>query len=77
MNEISTMEDLLFKLGKRIKFYRNEINVSQEKLAELTNLDRSYINGIENGKRNVSFLVLYRIAKVLNVSFTDLLKDID
>ena len=49
---------------------------SQEKFAELTDLDRTYIPGIETGRRNVSLIVIAKIAKAFNVSIADLMKDI-
>ncbi len=54
-------------LGDKIKNLRNERNISQEKLAEITGLDRTYISGLERGLRNPSYLVLQRIAKELNI----------
>lgn len=54
-------------LGDKIKNLRNTKNISQEKLAEITGLDRTYISGLERGLRNPSYLVLQRIAKELNI----------
>lgn len=54
-------------LGDKIKNLRNARNISQEKLAEITGLDRTYISGLERGLRNPSYLVLQRIAKELNI----------
>ena len=58
---------ILKKLGERIKQLRKEAGISQEKLAELAGLDRTYISGLERGLRNPSYLVLQRIAKELNI----------
>ena len=44
---------ILKKLGERIKQLRKEAGISQEKLAELAGLDRTYINSVENGSRIV------------------------
>ena len=54
-------------LGERLRTYRLEKNYSQEQFAELTNLDRTYISGLERGKRNPSFLILKRIFDVLEI----------
>ena len=46
------MEDVKIKFGLKVKQLRIYKGYSQEKLAELADLDRTYIPGIENGKRN-------------------------
>lgn len=52
-------------LGERIRRARKRVGLSQEDLAFQANLDRSYMGGIERGERNVSFLKLCLIARVL------------
>jgi transcriptional regulator with XRE-family HTH domain len=49
---------------------------SQEKLAELSDLDRTYIPGIESGKRNVSLVVIEKIAKAFKIRLSELLNDL-
>ena len=63
---------ILVSLGKRIRELRSQYNWSQEKLAEYTDLDRTYIGGIERGERNVSILNLACIAKALKVNLKEL-----
>jgi len=60
------------KLGQKIKTLRNEAGLSQEKLGELTGLDRTYISDIERGKRNPSLKSLEKLAHALKVSISDL-----
>lgn len=62
----------LSALGKKLRFYRLKKNLSQEKVAELIELDRTYISSMERGKRNPSFLVIQKITKVLEVQPNDL-----
>ncbi len=62
---------ILKKLGERIKQLRKEANISQEKLAELAGLDRTYINSVENGRRNISIINIERIAKAFDVLLKD------
>ncbi len=50
------MEDIKVKFGQRVKELRLSKGYSQEKLAEISDLDRTYIPGIEAGKRNVSLV---------------------
>ena len=64
------------KIGENIKSLRNSKNISQEKLAELSNLDRTYVQSIEKGKRNISVEVLLKLSKGLNVKITEILKDL-
>lgn len=63
MNE----ENILLQFGKHVKELRQQQNLSQEQLALLADLDRTYISGIERGKRNVSLINLFKIAKSLNI----------
>lgn len=62
---------ILKKLGERIKLLRKEANISQEKLAELAGLDRTYINSVENGRRNISIINIEKIAKALEISLAN------
>ena len=69
-------KDLLQKLANNIKARRVELNLSQEKLAEICDFDRTYISLLERAKRNPSFLNLKKLSVGLNVNLSDLLKDI-
>ncbi len=60
------MNNVTVNLGKRIKELRKENGISQEKLALLTGLDRTYITSVENGKRNISIINIERIVNSLN-----------
>lgn len=60
------------KIGKRIKTLREEKKMKQEDLAWQSNLDRSYMNHVENGKRNISITSLEKIVKDgLKMTFSD------
>lgn len=67
------MKDIKEKFGKRVKELRIAKGYSQEKLAEISDLDRTYIPGIEAGKRNVSLVVVEKIAKAFTISISELL----
>lgn len=57
------------KVGKRIRELRHETGMSQEKLALIAELDRTYISSVEKGKRNISIVNLEKIINALDCSF--------
>lgn len=65
-------EPVLLKFGDNVRAQRVAQKLSQEKLAELADLDRTYISGVERGIRNLSLLSASRIAKGLNISVAEL-----
>lgn len=67
-------EELLKELAKRIRGRRNELNLSQEKLAEKCSFDRTYISLLERAKRNPSYLNLIKLCVGLEIELSTLLK---
>ncbi|MEO1669121.1 MAG: helix-turn-helix transcriptional regulator [Chloroflexota bacterium] len=67
----------LEKFGENVRNLRKEANLSQEDLAELCGLHRTYVGGIERGERNVALLNILRIAKALNVSPSKLFEGLE
>jgi len=59
--------DIIKLVAKNIKKYRKSRGYSQEKLAELANLHRTYIGSVEREERNLSLKNLQRIADALGV----------
>ena len=59
--------------GKKVLERRLSLKITQETLANMADIDRTYLPDIEKGKRNVSLRVADKIAKALNVSLKDLL----
>ena len=64
-------------LAHNLRKYRRLGNLSQEKLAELSGLHRTYIGSVERAKRNISLDNIERLAKALGISITDLLQEYD
>lgn len=63
--------------GQAVKAIRMEKGISQEKLAELVDLHRTYISDIERGGRNVSLVNIYRIAEGLEVKVFEIFQKLE
>jgi len=63
--------DIKLLVGKRVRELRNSIGISQEELADLADLDRTYITSVECGKRNISIVNIEKLAKALKVSLAE------
>ncbi len=71
------MKPLQEVLAENIKHLRLSHGYSQEKLAELADIHRTYLSAIEGGKRNVSIQCLQKIAAGLDVPSDELLRDFE
>jgi transcriptional regulator with XRE-family HTH domain len=65
-------ENIKLKFGHTIKKLRKEKGISQEKLAELSDLHRTYIGSLEMGKRNVSLENINKLAIALDCKIAEL-----
>ena len=63
--------DMQKQFGLRVKELRQSKGLSQESLALKAGIDRTYMTGVENGKRNVSIKNVCRIIMALEVSISD------
>ncbi len=63
---------VLVAFGLRLTAVRVRLNITQDTLAELADLDRSYISLLERGKRNPSLVCLANLARALNVNIARL-----
>lgn len=67
------MKDLSVLVGLKIKQKRKEVGISQDKLALLADIDRSYIGRIERGEVNITLDKLFEIADVLDCNAKNLI----
>jgi transcriptional regulator with XRE-family HTH domain len=74
--EVAKM-DLKKIIGKRVKYFRNKLNLTQEELAYRAELHYSYIAQIELGKKSCSIKSLNKIASALKVPADSLLRTSD
>ena len=63
--------DIRKKIGLRIKEYRTNLKLTQEALAFKAEIDKTYINEVENGKRNISVINLEKIICALEVNIRE------
>lgn len=59
--------------AERVRFFREQNRISQEKLAEKAGLHRTYIGSLERSEKIPSLVSVVKIAKALNVSVADLI----
>ncbi len=64
-------------VGNNIRFHRTKQNISQEELAEYSDLHPSYISQLERGKKKPTVDTLYKISRGLKVPLTTILGGID
>lgn len=64
------------RLGERIIFERGKKRLSQEQLALLSDVDRTYLARVEEGKANPSVKVLNKLSRTLKIRLNELLKGV-
>ena len=69
--------DIKTKLGLEIRKVRLAKGYSQEKLAEISKLHRTYIGGVERGERNIGIVNLQKIADSLEIKISELFQSIE
>ena len=72
-----TSSTLLVDFGNALRTLRRSRNLSQEELGQVTGLDRTYISGLERGKRNPTLKVIAHIAACLGTTASALLDGLE
>jgi transcriptional regulator with XRE-family HTH domain len=68
--------EFTLKVAFEIKRLRESKNISQEKLAEKANLNTAYIGHLERGVYSPTLYVMWKIAKALETTLSDLTKEL-
>lgn len=70
------MSEIAKSVGQRIRNYRNQLGLSQEKLAELSGCHPTYIGQIERGEKNATLESIEKISSALNIPLSKLFEKI-
>lgn len=73
MGKPITHRDILEKFGDKMQKARKAQGISQEELASMLAMHRTYIGMVERGERNPTIRTLYKISKALKIKSSDLL----
>lgn len=68
------MKNEIIQFGKKLREARLKKKLSQGDVARILDVHRSYISGLERGRRNPSLLTVHKVAKALGISVNELLK---
>lgn len=72
--EVSIMKNpILILFGKKVKEIRKSQNISQEELADIAGVHRTYIGMIERAEKNITLINIDKIAKALKVDIKELI----
>ncbi len=63
--------------GQALRYFRKNINISQEKLSQESGLDRSYISLLERGLRQPSLTSILQLSKALKISSMDFISKVE
>lgn len=68
-----TKEEILKRFGKNIQAHRESLGLSQEKLAEIAQVHRTYIGTVERGETNITLYNIHKLARALKTDIKELL----
>ncbi|MBD1432325.1 helix-turn-helix transcriptional regulator [Sphingobacterium sp. DN00404] len=67
--------DIKDRVGQRLKALRKEREMTQEKLSFESDVDKTYISEVENGKRNISMVNLEKLVLTIGYSLKEFFDD--
>jgi transcriptional regulator with XRE-family HTH domain len=68
--------DIRIRFGRMLRQRRRKLAVSQEAFADMCQLDRSYVGGVERGERNVALVNIEKIAGALKIPIAQLFRGV-
>lgn len=68
--------DVLVKFGQKVRLERQKRRLSQEKLAELADVHRTYIGMIERAEKNITLTNVAKLATALDITLEELFRDV-
>jgi len=68
-----SLDQQLAAIGQNIRIARNHRKLTQQQLADASDLDRTYISLVEHGKQNLTIAAILKIAQALNIPITDII----
>ena len=68
-----TTDERMIAFVRRVREVRKSKGISQERLAEMAGIDRSYMGNIERGEKNVTLKKVYEICDALDIEIQDLI----
>jgi transcriptional regulator with XRE-family HTH domain len=69
-------QDIRIRFGRILRRRREKLGASQEAFADMCQMDRTYIGGIERGERNVALVNIEKIAKALKIPVAQLFRSV-
>ena len=67
-----TTDERMIAFGRRVREVRKSKGISQERLAEMAGIDRSYMGNIERGEKNITLKKAYEVCDALDIEIQDL-----
>ncbi|QOS98917.1 helix-turn-helix domain-containing protein [Brevibacterium sp. JNUCC-42] len=73
--DVKRMKNVRECIGHNVRQFRLKNNISQQELGDKTDLGRTYINNLENGKRNITVMTLAKVSSAFDIHISKLLED--
>jgi ribosome-binding protein aMBF1 (putative translation factor) len=71
------VKEIATEIGKMIAHHRNEKGISQEVLADLAQIHRTYVSQIERGLKCPTIYVLLQISKALDIKLSEMIVELE